>query len=143
MTTRKYLSPIAIVTILALALLFNSCNSSTDSSDEDTNDPIATFNSGDIAPGESFSYTFNKEGAIDYYCEIHAPDMQGRITVTSSVDAVDKDTVVMENNQFQPSELSVAPNTEVVWMNNEDHNHTVTSGNPPSDDNDDDGGGGY
>lgn len=140
MTSKKYLSLIIISTILALTLLFSGCNSSTDSSDENSNDPIATFKSGEIAPGGSFSYTFNEEGTIEYYCEIHAPDMQGGITVTSSVDPVDKDTIVMENDQFQPSGLSVAPNTEVVWMNNEDHNHTVTSGNPPSD-NDDDGGG--
>lgn len=120
---------------IAFALLLSGCNSTdsdSDSSDNSGNDPSVSFSSGSIAPGESYSYTFTEEGEVEYYCEIHAPDMQGSITVTNSADAVDRDTVSMENDQFVPEELSVAPNTEVVWVNNQNHDHDISSGNPSS-----------
>ncbi len=39
------------------------------------------FDSGDLASGESFSYTFEEEGDFDYYCSPH-PWMIGKVTVT-------------------------------------------------------------
>lgn len=42
-----------------------------------------TFNSGNIANGGSFSYTFNTVGTFSYFCSIH-PSMTGTITVTGS-----------------------------------------------------------
>lgn len=139
MTNKTILSHIGICIVLALALLFSGCNSTNSEENNNNNDPVATFDSGEIAPDGTFSYTFADEETVEYYCKIHEPDMQGKITVTSSVEAVDKDTVLMENSQFKPSDLSVAPNTEVVWINRDNVNHTVTSGNPSSDDD----GGGY
>ena len=40
----------------------------------------ATFNSGRLSQGESFSFTFNDAGTFDYSCSIH-PSMQGQIIV--------------------------------------------------------------
>lgn len=147
MNNRKYLSSLAISIITVFALVFNGC-SSTDSDSDD--DPVnengngsgtqVSFSSGDIAPDGTYSYTFNEEGEVEYYCEIHAPDMQGKIIVSSSTDAVESDTVSMENDQFVPEELTVAPSTEVVWVNNENHTHNIRTGNPSSGD---DGSGGY
>jgi plastocyanin len=37
-------------------------------------------NSGNIAPGESYSFTFNKTGSFQYHCRIH-PSMRGTIVV--------------------------------------------------------------
>jgi len=37
-------------------------------------------NSGDIAPGHSYSFTFNKTGSFQYHCSIH-PSMRGTIVV--------------------------------------------------------------
>lgn len=37
-------------------------------------------NSGDIAPGQSYSFTFNKTGSFQYHCSIH-PSMRGTIVV--------------------------------------------------------------
>lgn len=125
---------ITIVFILVL-FLFMGCNSTDSNSDSN---PPTNFSSGTIGPGETYNYTFENKGDIEYYCDFHAPDMQGEITVTSSADSAERDTVIMENEQFQPSSLSVAPNTEVVWINNQDVDHTVTSGNPSGGD---DGGG--
>lgn len=39
------------------------------------------FDSGDLAGGETFSFTAEEAGTIDYACSIH-PDMTGTITVT-------------------------------------------------------------
>lgn len=124
-------------------LLVAGCNSGDyNSTTAGNQSQIATFNSGNLAPGESYSYTFEETESVDYYCEIHSPDMQGQITVSSSADAVEQDTVIMANHQFQPSSLTVAPNTEVVWINDENVQHTVTSGEPSSGNNDN-GGSGY
>ena len=38
------------------------------------------FNSGNIAPGSTFSYTFNSAGSYAYHCTIH-PNMKGTILV--------------------------------------------------------------
>lgn len=98
---------------------------------------MPTFSSGTIAPGGTYSYTFENEGTVEYYCEIHAPDMQAQITVSSSATTSEQDTVSMVGDIFQPNNLTIAPNTEVIWINDADHDHTVVSGNPSS------GGGGY
>jgi plastocyanin len=37
-------------------------------------------NSGDIAPGSSYSFTFTKAGSYQYHCRIH-PSMRGTIVV--------------------------------------------------------------
>jgi plastocyanin len=37
-------------------------------------------NSGDIAPGNTYSFTFNKTGSFQYHCSIH-PSMRGTIVV--------------------------------------------------------------
>lgn len=121
--------------LLIATMAVTGCN--TTDSDEEDNSPF--FNSSTIAPGESFSFTFEDEETVEYYCEIHAPNMQGEIVVDSGVEAVERDTVTMEDNQFQPRSLSVAPDTEVIWINNEDHDHDIRSGNPSSGSN----GGGY
>jgi len=41
----------------------------------------ATFDSGNIAAGKSYTHTFNVAGTFDYHCQIHSP-MKASITVT-------------------------------------------------------------
>ena len=40
-----------------------------------------TFDSGDIAAGESFSFVFEEAGEFRYFCDIH-PTMTGVVVVT-------------------------------------------------------------
>lgn len=121
--------PISLfILLLIFSFVFHGCGST----NSDSEDPSVNFNSGNIAPEGTYTYTFDSEGTFEYYCTNHAPNMQGSVTVSSSTEAVERDTVIMENNQFNPQQLSVAPNTEVVWINRDDENHTVTSGNPSS-----------
>ncbi len=127
--------------VVSLFLILTGCSDSTTDPDNDNSNnqnQSVSFSSGPIAPGETYSYTFQEEGTVDYYCTIHTPDMTGQITVTNSVEAVSRDTVSMESNQFVPENLEVAPNTEVVWVNNQDHNHDIQTGTPSSGDNGDD-----
>jgi plastocyanin len=51
-----------------------------------TDDP-ALFD-GEMAPGESFSFTFTEAGSFAYFCEIH-PEMEGTVVVESGGDLPD------------------------------------------------------
>ena len=48
-----------------------------------TSDPGSSevFDSGNIAPGATYSHTFNNAGTFNYHCTIH-PDMHGQVTVS-------------------------------------------------------------
>ena len=45
-----------------------------------TSDDGSSFDSKDIAPGKTYSHTFNAAGSFPYHCKIH-PFMKGTITV--------------------------------------------------------------
>lgn len=45
------------------------------------------FNSGLLAPGATFSLTFNEPGAYPYFCKIHPDRMMGTVVVTGSAAA--------------------------------------------------------
>jgi plastocyanin len=42
--------------------------------------PSGLFDSGDVAPGATFSFTFTQPGTYDYYCKIHS-GMDGVVVV--------------------------------------------------------------
>ncbi|KPK22349.1 MAG: hypothetical protein AMJ70_06220 [Dehalococcoidia bacterium SG8_51_3] len=39
-----------------------------------------SFDSGDLSPGDTFQYTFEQSGTLEYYCRIH-PSMVGKIII--------------------------------------------------------------
>ena len=121
-----------IFVLIICTLLLGGCSSSSSSEENNDDDPDISFNSGNIAPGETFSYTFSEEGSFEYYCEIHAPNMQGEITISSSTSSAERDTVLMQNDSFLPGNITVEPGTEIIWLNDQGHDHTVMSGNPAS-----------
>jgi plastocyanin len=88
------------------------------------------FDSGNISPGETFTYTFKQTQTVEYFCRIHEPDMRGTITVEENTDVPDTITITMENTQFHPQDKTVAPNATVRWVNNDNFDHTVVSGSP-------------
>ncbi|KUG20199.1 copper binding protein, plastocyanin/azurin family [hydrocarbon metagenome] len=45
-----------------------------------------TFDSGTIAPGGEFEYTFTEEGTYEYYCTLH-PSMTGTVVVEAQEEA--------------------------------------------------------
>lgn len=132
---RHLLQTVALALFVPILLAGCGSNSSGMNDSEPTG---PSFDSETIAPGETFSYTFEDTGT-DYYCEFHDPDMQGTITVESGADSSGTAHVAMKNTLFQPAELSVQPGTKVVWTNEDGVDHTVKSGTPSSGG----GGGGY
>ncbi len=43
--------------------------------------PDGTYDSGDLATGESYSHTFSEAGTYRYFCRIHPATMRGTVTV--------------------------------------------------------------
>ncbi|HKK45399.1 MAG TPA: hypothetical protein VJ964_07750 [Balneolaceae bacterium] len=99
-----------------------------------------SFNSGSLAPGETFSFTFMDQGT-PYYCQNHQPNMTGEVVVSKDASISGQDTVTMKNTAFHPQKVTVQPGTKIVWINKETDpsidDHTVTSGTPSN------SGGGY
>lgn len=79
------------------------------------------FDSGDIAPGGTYTRTFDTPGNVDYECFYHP--MFGTVTVepgglpAASVDVLD--------NSFDPPEVTIAPGGSVTWTNRGQATHTV------------------
>jgi plastocyanin len=77
------------VTIMSFAFTPSSLSVQTGTRVTFTNRDAAThtvtangglFNSGDLTPGQRFSFTFMGRGSFAYHCRIH-PSMTGTITV--------------------------------------------------------------
>ena len=140
---RHHSFTISIVVFTVMALIFAGCGSDStgpQNAPGNGSNTQPSFDSGQIGEGGSFSYTFEETGTVEYYCSNHSPDMQGQVTVSSDAEASERDTVLMENTQFNPAQITVAPSTEVVWINRDSFSHTVTQGNPSTGGS---GGGGY
>lgn len=112
--------------MILMGLFFTACNDDSTG----TNDEEVFFNSGQIEMDETYEYTFEQEGTVPYYCSNHEPDMTGQITVESNGENADQDTVRMEDHTFNPDRLTISVNTTVVWINDGEEAHTVTSGRP-------------
>src|SRR3569623_1115724 len=65
----------------------NSDSTSHTSTSGPPGSPSGTWNSGLLAPGQSFSFTFNSAGTFPYFCAVHT-FMTGTITVQSAQAAV-------------------------------------------------------
>ncbi|MHB8605123.1 MAG: cupredoxin domain-containing protein [Thermoplasmatota archaeon] len=82
------------------------------------------FDSGHIAAGVTFSFTFTDPGTFTYTCTIH-PAMKGKIVVTS--DAGDGTRPVDIQNSAFPDTVTIAKGMTVTWTNKDSFAHTVTS----------------
>lgn len=135
-----YVFSFMLMAIGILAMILAGC--STDSNGDSGSNGDPQFSSGTVPPGETFSYTFRETGNVDYHCDIHEPDMRGTVTVEQGAADSGQVSVSMENSQFVPQQITIAPQTTVEWVNNDNVNHTVTSGEPSGGDGGG-GGGGY
>ena len=83
------------------------------------------LNSGDFGPGATFQHRFASAGTFHYHCAYH-PAMPGQVMVSAAA----PDTLVNVNITSSTSpfpEASVKPGGRVVWTNNTNMVHTVTS----------------
>jgi len=96
------------------------------------------FNSGDVAPGGEFTYTFNESGTFDYFCIPH-PEMTAEVIVVDPSNGDNGDNngahlVTIPGQSFNPSNLEVEVGSTVTWSNDSNETHTVTSGSPGNQD---------
>lgn len=92
------------------------------------------FDSGNLDPGESFSYTFTIEGSYPYYDHRDRDDTDyfGMIIVGGAGGATDgplpeRGEVSIINRSFQPPSFSIATGGTIEWSNDDGEAHTVTS----------------
>lgn len=129
------ISKISMVFIIAgfLSLSIVGCGGGSGGTDSDPGpdpdpDPPPqgqSFDSGNLSPGATFSFTFDTEDMIEYICTIH-PEMEGSVTIEDGAGS-EQDTVIIDNFEFMPSDITIAPGTEVTWINQDDVAHTSTS----------------
>ncbi len=97
----------------------------------------AEFDSGNIDPGERFSFTFELAGTYTYVDDRNPANTayHGTITVTAGGGGTGGGggggtggTVIrMVNRSFSPTSLTVAPGTTVSFPNQDTEDHTVTA----------------
>ncbi|GIU72580.1 MAG: hypothetical protein KatS3mg003_2059 [Candidatus Nitrosocaldaceae archaeon] len=68
--------------------------------------PDGLFDSGMMAPGATFSYTFNDEGEYLYYCSLH-PFMVGKVIVEAAAEEVTEANVMQGMNIDLETDLAL------------------------------------
>ena len=98
-----------------------------------TSDPNSAvqWDSGSLATGKSFSFTFTKAGTYPYHCSFH-PSMHGTIIVKAAVVAPAKKVIrassVNGHFVFSAKKVTIHVGTKVMWQNTTTGvAHTVTS----------------
>ena len=82
------------------------------------------WDSGILAPGEHFIYTFNSEGVFDYHCEMHPLVMKGT-AIVGKPDSIAFDIQIIDN-AFVPAETTITIGDNIRWINFGAMDHTVT-----------------
>ena len=133
MKNKKLLHSFVIILITFISLSIAGCGGSTDSTNpgpepEPEPEPPSgiSFDSGNLSPGASFSFTFEEVGSADYICTIH-PTMQGSVTVEEGGSTDDVTVTITGDMQFSPANITIGAGTEVTWVNQDDLTHTATS----------------
>ena len=94
-----------------------------------------SFNSGDVLPGKTWSYTFSTPGNYSYYCLYHTTWMKATVVVKSGAPA-NSFTVNIPSGTGSNSALNYSPsnvtlvigvNNTVIFLNQDSAKHTVTA----------------
>lgn len=124
MTLRLQRPPLLAAALVLLAITASSCRSGT----SNPTGPGATggeLSSGVLGPGATFQHTFPAAGSYAYHCVFHAP-MRGIVQVNAAAtDSIAHVTIVSSTTTFPGA--TVRPGGTVVWTNNTQLDHTVTS----------------
>lgn len=83
------------------------------------------FDSGNLASGDSFSWTPEEPGTYGYHCTYHS-SMTGTITVTDGEAGQDVE-IEIDGFAFHPENVTVTTGTTITWTNLDDTGHTVTA----------------
>jgi plastocyanin len=83
------------------------------------------LNSGDFGPGGTYQHRFATAGTFNYHC-IHHFAMRGSVLVTdAATDSLVNVSITTDVAAFPGA--SVKPGGRVIWTNNDNMVHTVTS----------------
>lgn len=117
-----------------VALGTTVCWRNLDSSKHTVRSDGGVFNSGDIAPSETYSFTFDALGHYAYR-DAQYPQMMGTVTVDPPPPPLGRQPycprgatlVEIRTFGFDPATISVPSGTIVCWSNQDGWEHTVTS----------------
>jgi plastocyanin len=93
------------------------------------------FDSGNLAPGARFSYTFNQPGTFSYKCTLHPQLMMASVKVTGEPvqpPKLDKTVRIVEPGDadswtYTPNDVTGVVGLKITWRNEGAAPHTVTS----------------
>ena len=88
---------------------------STEGFEDATPGPDGLFDSGIMAPGSTFSYTFNDEGVYNYFCSLH-PFMVAQVVVEAAAEE--------QANVMQGTNIDLETNLALPF--NKDENDSIT-----------------
>ena len=99
-----------------------------------------TMNSGDMAPGATFNFTFTAPGTYDYICSYHSW-MKGTVVVVAGTGSSGVHVSIPSGASnpantpgYSPDKITLVlgVNATVTWSNDDSAPHTVTSTSVPS-----------
>ena len=125
----------------AIITVFIGFNNTVKFENPDTSAPKHTvsasdksFDSGDILPGKSWTYTFSTPGNFSYYCLYHATWMKGKVIVKGagqgiSLVRIPSGTGLNASLNYSPSSITlvVGVNNTVVFSNEDSDKHTISA----------------
>ena len=114
-----------VVLLASAALVVLSSCGSDESANPAGPGAAKELNSGDFGPGATFQHRFAAAGSFPYHC-IHHGAMTGTVQVNAAAtDTLVNVSIVSSSAPFPAA--SVKPGGRVVWTNNTNMVHTVTS----------------
>jgi plastocyanin len=117
--------PVLVLSVALVALACGSGGGGYGSNPGGGGTTTKVLNSGNIAPGASFSHTFTKAGSFAYHCNYHSV-MKGTVTVSAAAtDSLVQVNIVSSSTPFPGA--TVKTGGKVTWKNNTGMTHTVTS----------------
>jgi hypothetical protein len=117
-------SKFSLVFLVSALVVLSSCGGS-DNNNPMTPGNVKELNSGDFGPGGTFQHRFASAGAFPYHC-IHHGAMTGTVQVNDA--ATDTLVALLITSSSAPfPAATVKTGGRVVWTNNTNMVHTVTS----------------
>lgn len=122
---RRLRAPWRSAVLLALALAATTSCGSGYGDSPTTPIRVRELDSPNLAPGARFEHRFAAAGSFPYHCIHHAP-MTGSVQVNANAaDTLVNVSIISDTSPFPAA--SVKPGGRVVWINNTQSIHTVTS----------------
>lgn len=84
----------------------------------------SAFDSGNLTPGATFTYSFPLAGSFNYFCRFHP--MTGMVKVVGGAPASATVNILDGPSRFDPQVVTIAPGGSVTWNNLAMQMHTVT-----------------